>query len=149
MRAPIEVIGEGLPIVARRRRKAIDFGTGHYYSLRGRAETVWSTVVAGASAAEVAAALQGRFDADDAEVGPAVEVFLTSLVDEGLVVVDNGSEGAAPASEATSGARDEPLGELAFEKFTDMAEIILLDPVHDVSEKGWPSASSGDAGRTV
>jgi hypothetical protein len=25
-----------------------------------------------------------------------------------------------------------------FEKFTDMRDILLLDPVHDVGERGWP-----------
>ena len=29
------------------------------------------------------------------------------------------------------------------EKYTDMAELILLDPVHDVSALGWPS-TDGD-----
>jgi len=26
--------------------------------------------------------------------------------------------------------------------FTDMQEVIALDPVHDVSEKGWPHKKS-------
>ena len=27
------------------------------------------------------------------------------------------------------------------EKFTDMQDLILLDPVHEVSERGWPHAA--------
>jgi hypothetical protein len=29
--------------------------------------------------------------------------------------------------------------EPALNKYTDMQELLLLDPVHEVSEAGWPS----------
>ena len=31
----------------------------------------------------------------------------------------------------------------SFTTFTDMQDIILLDPVHEVDTRGWPHASAG------
>jgi hypothetical protein len=108
---------------------AIDFATGSYFSLRGPAEAAWSAL-RGDEARDVttvAAAVAERF-ADEADTGP-VGAFLDQLVDEGLL------ERTGEASTDGNGT-----GGLTFEKFTDMEELILLDPVHDVSEAGWPNA---------
>ena len=108
---------------------AIDFATGSYFSLRGPAEAAWSALrgdeAQGVDA--VAAAVAERY-ADEADPGP-VGAFLDQLVDEGLL------ERTGDAS-----ANGHGTGGLTFEKFTDMEELILLDPVHDVSEAGWPNA---------
>jgi hypothetical protein len=108
---------------------AIDFTTGSYYSLRDGAEAVWSALVADAAPTPdaVAAAVAERFP-DHSDVGQ-VTAFLDQLVDEGLLERDGDP---AAANGTASG--------LTFEKFTDMEELILLDPVHDVSEAGWPNA---------
>ena len=100
---------------------AIDFDTGSYYSLRGPAEAVWSALGDSLQPLVVVAA--------GAAGEPAlVAAFLDQLVEEGLVERDG------PPADGTE------TGELAFEKFSDMEELILLDPVHDVSEAGWPNA---------
>jgi hypothetical protein len=108
---------------------AIDFTTGSYFSLRGPAEAAWSALsgdeARGTEA--VAGAVAERF-ADDADPD-VVGAFLDQLVDEGLL--------DRTGDPATNG---HGTGGLTFEKFTDMEELILLDPVHDVSEAGWPNA---------
>lgn len=102
---------------------AIDFDTGRYYSLRGPAAEVWTALGDDSRpAADVATNPTG---------GPAaVAAFLDQLVEEGLI------ERTGPPSEAS-----DP-GPLVFERYSDMEELILLDPVHDVSEAGWPHASA-------
>jgi hypothetical protein len=32
------------------------------------------------------------------------------------------------------------------EKYTDMEDLLLLDPIHDVQEVGWPQTSGEKAG---
>jgi hypothetical protein len=107
---------------------AIDFTTGSYYSLRDGAEAAWSALVADGSpsADAVAAAVAERYP--DHGAVDQVTAFLDQLVDEGLLERDGDA-----AANGTASA-------LTFEKFTDMEELILLDPVHDVSEAGWPNA---------
>ena len=43
-----------------------------------------------------------------------------------------------------AGEDEVPLSPMAFEKpviekFSDMQEMLLLDPIHEVSEMGWPN----------
>jgi hypothetical protein len=111
---------------------AIDFTTGSYYSLRGPAEAAWGALASGEprSPEEIAEAVEERCG------GPSdldrVGSFLDRLVNEGLL------ERTGPAT----GSPDVDPGDLDFEKFSDMEELILLDPVHDVSEAGWPTTAS-------
>jgi hypothetical protein len=34
--------------------------------------------------------------------------------------------------------------EWTYTRFDDMSDLIRLDPIHDVSEKGWPHRKSND-----
>jgi len=105
---------------------AIDFATGSYFSLRGPAESVWSALSgAEARAVDTVAGAAGAA-ADAAQVA----AFLDQLVELGLL------ERTGPP--AANGA---DTGELVVEHFTDMEDLILLDPVHDVTDAGWPNAS--------
>jgi hypothetical protein len=114
---------------------AIDFTTGAYYSMTGPAETIWTAIGDQADLDQIARSVAERYHDDD--LTARIEAFLDSLVDEGLLdrreVEGNGS-GPPP------GRGPEPLGRPSVEKYSDMEEIILLDPVHDVSEAGWPTA---------
>ena len=61
-----------------------------------------------------------------------MQALLDQLTTDGLLE-RTGDAAAPPMAD---------LGGLAYERFTDMEELILLDPVHDVSEAGWPNASA-------
>jgi hypothetical protein len=66
--------------------------------------------------------------------------FVTELIAEGLVVEASDRErGELPALDVGDGRLDVPL----IEKFTDMEDLLLLDPVHDVDARGWPHAAPG------
>ena len=116
---------------------AVDFDTGSYYSLRGAAEVVWGAVTEPASLSQVIAVVARRFHADD--LAGDTGAFLDQLVAEGLLERREGPHANGSSAEVPDTAHPtEPLGALGFEKFTDMEDIILLDPVHDVSSEGWP-----------
>jgi hypothetical protein len=114
---------------------SIDFTSGSYYSLTGPAEVIWTAVGDHADLDQIVRSVADRYHDDDL-IG-RIRVFLDSLVAEGLLDrAEIEGDGSAPAPRGGP----EPLGEPAVEKYTDMEEIILLDPVHDVSEAGWPNA---------
>ena len=54
---------------------------------------------------------------------------LTTMTDDAAVAPPNGS---APADAAR--VFEAP----RLEKYTDMQDLVLLDPVHEVDEQGWP-----------
>lgn len=110
---------------------AIDFSTGSYFSLRGPAEAAWSALD-GTEARDVdhvTTTLAGRHPAE-ADAG-RVQALLDQLTTDGLLERTGDAAATPPAD----------LGGLAYERFTDMEELILLDPVHDVSEAGWPNTA--------
>ncbi len=111
---------------------AIDFSTGSYFSLRGPAEAAWSALD-GTEARDVGHVTSAMAERHPDEADPdRVQALLDQLTVDGLLE-RTGDPGAA-------GEVD--LGALAYERFTDMEELILLDPVHDVSEAGWPNTTA-------
>jgi hypothetical protein len=103
----------------------INLRLGRYYALDARATEVWRMVCSGAAFEDVVAA---RADED-------VRTFLARLVEEDLVVLEGGPLPAAPA------ANGHPVPGL--EVFTDLEDLLLLDPIHDVDPgTGWPQQQS-------
>lgn len=115
---------------------AIDFTSGSYYSLRGSAAAIWDAVAEASDLEEIVARVAEQYHDDDLAGG--VQRLLDLLVGEGLLDREGRVDGPIPVT----GAGGEPLGVPGVEKYTDMEEIILLDPVHDVSEAGWPAAAT-------
>jgi Coenzyme PQQ synthesis protein D (PqqD) len=123
----------------------IDLKTGTYYSLRETGAAVWQALQNGVGEDGIAAELRSRYDASDEQIRDAVRELLAELEREGLIRADDGE--AAPA--ATPSASDNGAGRLPFaapvlEKHTDMQDLILLDPVHEVGAEGWPHPAPPD-----
>jgi Coenzyme PQQ synthesis protein D (PqqD) len=117
----------------------IHLTTGTYYSLQEAGTAVWEAIVATASEAEIAEALERRYDAPRAEIEAAVGALIAELEQEDLV-----TQTAEPGLRPVGLAVGEPTADrLPFTppklaKYTDMQDLVLLDPVHEVSEAGWP-----------
>ena len=115
----------------------INFDTGAYYNLRNSALTVWNHLVQGATLDDLVTAVSGPGPADTASIRRAVSDFLDQLLREDLIVPEN--DGArAPGPAATALAPAEPFTPPVLEKYTDMQDFLLADPVHDTDEAGFP-----------
>jgi hypothetical protein len=127
----------------------IALSTGTYYSLRSTAARAWDALVAGGSTEAVAADLATAFVTDDVAVGAEVDAFVARLVADGLVVEADDQPAhptpTQPAAPMPAPATLLPWDPLVVETFTDMQELILLDPVHEVEPgHGWPVAIDTD-----
>lgn len=124
----------------------IDLATGNYYSLVDSAAFIWGTLTGYPTASGVADALVGAYGIDPAEAAAVADAFLAELVAEGLAKVADDESGepptaSEPAAVVAGGAFTPP----RVEKFDDMQELILLDPVHDVDQEiGWPQPRAID-----
>jgi hypothetical protein len=114
---------------------AIDLANGCYYSLSGSAPAAWSLLARGASAEELGAALEARFEAEPGAIESAVSDLLDRFRESGLVVPAAGVDPPPTPSRDSERAPFQPPG---FERFTDMKDYFLLDPIHEVGEAGWP-----------
>ena len=121
----------------------IDFSTGSYYSLTGAGSEVWAMLEDGATAAEITARLEALHEAEPGAIPEAVVAFLGKLEEFHLVALAAADEAGAERT-ASGGATTAPDGSRpafappVLERYTDMQDYFLLDPIHEVSPEGWP-----------
>lgn len=107
-------------------------GNGYYFDARGTGGLIWQAVEAGWSMSAIAARLATATGIDGAQAMASVGIFLTELAAQDLVRAGNGPALALDAAPAMDFAPP------TFGVHADLADMLLLDPVHDVDEGGWP-----------
>lgn len=114
---------------------AIHLGTGIYYSLRGPAALVWQGLTRPNDAAGLARALAGQFEVGEEQAGKDAETFAQQLLQEQLVIaVETAVSGELAAAAGARRAYTVP----QLERYADLQDLLLLDPIHDVGAQGWP-----------
>jgi hypothetical protein len=117
----------------------VNLETGHYYSLAGTGERIWAAVDRAESVREILAEIHACYDDTGDHLEETVQSFLNELEREGLIAPCNGEEPSPAGDRPPSVGTKERFKAPALETFTDMRDLILLDPVHEVQEdKGWP-----------
>jgi coenzyme PQQ synthesis protein D (PqqD) len=122
----------------------INLDSGTYYSLDATAAAIWERIGPQANIERIAAELAAQSDAPPAEATATVLAFCEELAREGLVVeaaAEDAAELDAPV--AAGGERTAVFPVPTLQKFTDMQDLLLLDPVHEVAEAGWPHRKPG------
>ena len=124
----------------------IDLGTGNYYSLKGSGAEVWDLLVRTGSATQTALvdALAVRFDAAREDLDAGVGALLAELRHESLIVEDATNSAASAPVVPDAGVAKIAFTAPRLEKFTDMQDLVLLDPVHEVDASGWPERRTDD-----
>jgi hypothetical protein len=118
----------------------INLASGNYYSEKGAGADVWDVIESspGADKSTIADAVAVRFGRPSGEVADDIADFLDALQREELVAAsENGAAISVPPTNGDgNGSRtfEPPL----LEKYTDMQDLVLLDPVHEVGSTGWP-----------
>ena len=115
----------------------IDLRAQAYYRLEGAAAVAWQALAKGSDAATLSALLQRLYPTDAAAIAEAVPRYLGDLIERGLV--ESAPRQGLDADSAEFHAAGRFAG-MALHSFTDLEEILWVDPVHDVDEAtGWPT----------
>ena len=109
----------------------MDLEAGVYFSFNITATQIWSEIISGNltdTALYEYAAPQNRD-------------FIDFLLEQKIILRE-------PAAQIGNAEKKEPMGELEiaqWQTFSDMKELLLLDPVHDIAlnEQGWPENRKG------
>lgn len=103
----------------------VHLGTGRYFALNPAATALWTWIGTGCSIAEL----------DGQDVGTTA--LFRAWIDEGLIVASPGSPGPDGQVPMASGAGG---GVAEMRVFTDLQDLLLLDPIHDVAvgDDGFP-----------
>lgn len=114
----------------------VNLRNGRYYSLADVGAEFWDLICESGDAGQLLDYARSRYQ-DSGEIEAAVSKFVEELAEEGLVKLSSGESDPPPS------ARQGPVASLPFQppilaKHVDMEGLLLLDPVHDVSDQGWP-----------
>ena len=111
----------------------IDVQKGLYFSMRGSARVIWKAFKDPQSCSDLQAQLAQHYTDDEVR---QLQQAIEKMVEHELLIPCSASKPAAPLAHSFSGLAFVPP---AVDVFTDMAELIAIDPVHEVDEAaGWP-----------
>jgi len=116
---------------------AIHMGTGVYHSMVGVATDAFILLSEEATAVELAEALATKYAATSSEILPRLAPFLEALQNEQLIVPVE-----KPKSRGTLRIPGDehglPFVAPSLEAFRDLEGLLLLDPIHEIDDEGWP-----------
>jgi hypothetical protein len=128
----------------------IHFDRGDYFSVTGSGAFLLELLERGLPSAQLTHELSWSFELELERAQQVVNEFLAQLLDEALVVanVDAPSAPITPAiavasaagSNGALGARS-PFEPPRLVKYSDLQDLLVLDPIHDVVLGGWPSGT--------
>jgi hypothetical protein len=122
----------------------INLDTGVYYSVTGAGAAVWPMLVGGATQREISDRVARHYGADAASVERDVDAFVKQLADEAILrPLQDGAAAEPVAAMGQWPAMAYP--GFGFERYDDMQALLVIDPVHEVGDFGWPSRSADDS----
>lgn len=110
--------------------------TGHYFNSEGTGSECWDALASGFSVAQIVDQLAPKYAADRTTIACAVEQFVQDLLAHGLIAPDDAPPRAViPRASISPPA---PFHAPVLNVYSDMEDLLLLDPIHDVDVAGWP-----------
>jgi hypothetical protein len=112
----------------------IHLDNGFYYSLDGAGAEIWGLLAESRSVDETAEALAREYDSD--ELAGEVRRIADELAAENLLEPTDMAPAAALNGDAPGERR--AFTAPALKKYEDMQDFLLVDPIHETSDAGWP-----------
>jgi hypothetical protein len=117
----------------------VNLESGNYYSIDAIGAEIWTMVQRGATVAEIAVQLSREYDAAIQIIEKAVMEFVRMILSEKLIVPNANAAAQHYPPDASASNVHKPFTVPALHKYTDMQELLLVDPIHEVDETGWPN----------
>jgi len=126
----------------------VNLESGTYYSLENTSALIWALFEDGKSVEESAEHLSKVYSKSIDETKPLIEKFAKNLVEQELIVGMSQPADVGDLSDslvAQINVNPTTYSEPALKKYTDMQDLLLLDPIHDVDAAGWPMPKQPDS----
>jgi hypothetical protein len=112
-----------------------NYQSGVYYSISADGCWVWQGLAHGLTVPEIVNWLSNHFHNQTAELPALVQDFVGKLAAEGVILeAPKGDALIATLPVLTGSVFTEP----TIDRFDDLQDLLMLDPVHDVDHTGWP-----------
>lgn len=121
----------------------VNLDHGSYYSVDKVGADIWILLGHGSSQEDIVDTLARRYDTPQADVTQVVEDFIAELLEEKLIVATDAPVDLFSNGEVSSNGLGSPPSDFevpVLRTFTDMQDLLMLDPIHEVDDMGWPNA---------
>ena len=116
----------------------INFENGCYYSLRDAAYVIWHLMNTSQLDIQlIVNFLSKKYNIDSIKIELEVSNFIEKLIEENLIKKTS-VQCLEPANIIEPADMPKNYGPPKYEIYSDMKQTILLDPVHEVDNEGWP-----------
>lgn len=121
----------------------VNLKNGFYYSTDKNGCHVWNLIVGGCSYGEIVQFLSDCFPEQYDEISASTSSVIGDLLGENLIMHSAGSSGQTAAGNPSveMGGKFTPP---VLEKHEEMQDLLLVDPIHDVADTGWPNKKADD-----
>jgi len=115
---------------------AIQLETGRYYNLFNTAADIWSVLAEGATIEILCRTFSRLFPGNNA-VCIEIESFINECTKAKLLLVEEEIKTDLVDESALTSLQTWVTPQLI--EYSDLQDLILVDPIHDVEESGWPN----------
>jgi hypothetical protein len=120
----------------------VNLASGNYFSIDAVGADIWAGIQRQEAAGAIAARLAREYEGDPALIRQAVMHFIGELLSEDLIVEETAPRATSPESELAAPVTRKPFVAPVLNKYTDMQELLMVDPIHEVDETGWPNVAN-------
>jgi len=122
----------------------VNLDKGDYYSFLATGAEIWENLIQGKPSNLVVAEICDRYAGEPGHIENSIRAFLDQLQQEELIVTAASDSppsqpSSDPAAENSAPQEKQPFEIPTLQKYTDMEELLALDPIHEVDDMGWPN----------
>ncbi len=118
----------------------IDFDSGSYFSSNLLGARIWELIEQGQPIDVIQKTVAALYSHESLDLSSSTLGFVEQLIDKNLIVAAEPRippVEISPCSDPIQPVNEGPV----LQEFEDMQELLLLDPIHDTDEAGWPMAT--------
>ncbi len=124
----------------------INLANGMYYSMDGVGVEAWVMIADGHGLAEVSSRLARRYGVSEERVAADVQRLAEELLEERIVRISDLAPIQTSVDDDGVAGADTPYDMPRLNKYSDMAELLALDPpMLGLPDVPWPGASSSSS----
>ena len=120
----------------------INLKSGNYYSLNPIGTYIWTQIEPSTTMGEIVEEIISRYEGSLGYIINEIDKFVHQLCAEELIVAEHDAAGDTASQRVETGSPGSgskiPFSPPVLERYNDMQELLLLDPIHEVAEAGWP-----------
>lgn len=115
--------------------------SGDYYSAEALGAAIWGWIEQGFGLTDIEVLISAHYSEIDANAESHLSEFVLKLLNNKLIKEDGSRETSDKLSGPEGGLEKYQAPEITV--YTDMKDMLLLDPIHEVDEVGWPKPNVG------